>query len=112
MDVEVLKFDGSIPKGFEDFERAAAIVVEKLKRPKLPLCIVSAMNGVSDEIIQAVNGAHLDSSFNPHSFVKNLYEEPVRSVQRTEHARDRGIPEGNRSHLRFHIRWRSWINGR
>lgn len=85
MDVEVLKFGGSILKDVGNFERAADIVVEELNQFKLPLCVVSAMNGVTDQLIQAVEKIHIYSSFDPHSFVKNLYEEHVRSLPQTEH---------------------------
>jgi len=86
MDIEVSKFGGSILKGFDDFERAADIVVTKLKQSRLPLCVVSAMNGVTDELIQAVNRAHLDGGFDPHSFVKSLHEEHISAMPRTEDA--------------------------
>jgi len=45
MSVEV-KFGGSMLKNVNDFGRAADVVVEKLKRSMLPLCVVSAMNGM------------------------------------------------------------------
>ncbi len=55
MEVEVLKFGGSILKSLEDFERAAGVVASELKQSRVPICVVSAMKGVTDRIIKALD---------------------------------------------------------
>jgi len=55
IEVEVLKFGGSILRSFEDFEKAADIVAGELGPSLVPICVVSAMKGVTDRISKAVN---------------------------------------------------------
>lgn len=55
MEVEVLKFGGSILKSFEDFDTVADIVASEIEQSRVPVCVVSAMKGVTDRIIKALN---------------------------------------------------------
>ena len=55
IEVEVLKFGGSILRSFGDFEKAADIVASELGPSLVPICVVSAMKGVTDRISKAVN---------------------------------------------------------
>jgi len=86
MDMEVLKFGGSVLKDGGDFKRAADIVIEKLNEATLPLCVVSALNGVTDKIIDAVERAQKESAFDPPAFVERLYEEHLEALPSTGHA--------------------------
>jgi len=55
IEVEVLKFGGSILRSFGDFEKAADIVASEFGPSLVPICVVSAMKGVTDRISNAVN---------------------------------------------------------
>ena len=63
MEFEVLKLGGSILKDRETFDRAAEIVENKLSQGIVPVCVVSAMKGVTDQII----GAHTQGRTNQQS---------------------------------------------
>lgn len=84
MDVEVLKFGGSILKDKRDFERAAETVIDELKQPNLPICVVSALNGVTDKLIQAAEMAHTTDAFTASPFVKSLYKEHLKALSRRD----------------------------
>ncbi|MFQ6076641.1 MAG: hypothetical protein ACE5Z5_10995, partial [Candidatus Bathyarchaeia archaeon] len=86
MEIEVLKFGGSILRDIEGFKRAADMVIKELDRSHLPLCVVSALYGVTDRLIQAVEIAHTDRGFDPDSFMKSLYDEHLRAMPPTERA--------------------------
>lgn len=55
MEVEVLKFGGSILNNLENYERAAGVVARELEQSRVPICVVSAMKGVTDRIMKALN---------------------------------------------------------
>ncbi len=57
MEVEVLKFGGSILNNLENFERAAGVVASEVEQSRAPICVVSAMKGVTDRIMKALNNS-------------------------------------------------------
>jgi len=65
IEVEVLKFGGSILRGFEDFEKAADIVAGELDQSRVPVCVVSAMKGVTDRIITALKEGGSEANLGP-----------------------------------------------
>jgi aspartokinase len=77
MDVEVLKLGGSILKSYSDFQRITDLVEAKCKQGKQPICVLSAMKGVTDRIIYALGATRTQAKFDPHSFVEELYREHV-----------------------------------
>jgi aspartate kinase len=86
MEYEVLKFGGSILKDPEAYRRVVDIVVEGLEQQKLPVCVLSAMKGVTDMIIDAVEKSHSDPSFNPKDFVETLFEDHLKALPEHEDA--------------------------
>ena len=65
IEVEVLKFGGSILRSSEDFERAADIVASELEQSRVPICVVSAMKGVTDRIIKSLNKGGSEGDLRP-----------------------------------------------
>jgi len=51
MEITVLKLGGSILCGPEDLERIADVVESEIKAGRLPVCVVSAMKGVTDKVM-------------------------------------------------------------
>jgi aspartokinase len=80
MELEILKLGGSILKGQEDFQRIAGLLETKLEQGILPVCVVSAMKGVTDKIIAAIGAMRTEAGFNPVTFVEALYEEHLPAV--------------------------------
>ena len=74
MEFEVLKLGGSILKDRETFDRAAEIVENKLSQGIVPVCVVSAMKGVTDQIIGALNMSLADKKYDPRRFIEELFE--------------------------------------
>ncbi len=74
MEIEVIKLGGSILQSIETFGRAAEIVQKEMAQGKLPICVVSAMKGVTDQIIGALNGCLSDPGYDPKAFVVDLFE--------------------------------------
>ena len=74
MEFEVLKLGGSILKDRKAFNRAAEIVDGKLASGILPVCVLSAMKGVTDRVINALE-ACLRDDLDPKQFIETLYEE-------------------------------------
>jgi len=61
----VLKFGGSILRSHEDFEKVADIIANELEQSRMPICVVSAMKGVTDRIIKALNEGGLKGDLGP-----------------------------------------------
>ncbi len=61
----MLKFGGSILRSHDDFDKAADIIAEELEQSRLPICVVSAMKGVTDRIIKALNEGGLEGDLGP-----------------------------------------------
>ena len=74
MNVKVLKFGGSILKNREDFGLVADLVVKEVEEGTLPLPVVSAMKGVTDMIIDAVDMVLYEEGFVLREFVEGLLE--------------------------------------
>jgi aspartate kinase len=74
MEVEVIKLGGSILKNRDAFVRATNIVESELDQCRIPICIVSAINGVTDAIIKAVDDSLKDPLYEPRLFVERLFE--------------------------------------
>jgi len=75
LEFEVIKLGGSILKDQETFKRAAEIVEKELSKEILPVCVVSAMKGVTDKIIGALNQSLLNKSYEPRKFIEELFED-------------------------------------
>jgi len=69
LEFEVLKLGGSILKDRKAFE----IVDSKLESDVLPVCVVSAMKGVTDKVIDALDKC-LEADLEPSRFIDELYE--------------------------------------
>ncbi len=74
MEIEVIKLGGSILQSVETFGRAAEIVQKELAQERLPICVVSAMKGVTDKIIGALNQCINNPAYEPKDFVEELFE--------------------------------------
>ena len=74
MEFEVIKLGGSILKDRETFQRAAEIVEKELAKSVLPVCVVSAMKGVTDRIIAALNKCLREQDYDPRQFIEELFE--------------------------------------
>ncbi len=74
MEIEVIKLGGSILQSVETFGRAAEIVQKEMAQGRLPICVVSAMKGVTDQIIGALNGCLNEPGYDPKIFVVDLFE--------------------------------------
>ena len=72
MNVKVLKFGGSILKDREDFGLVAGLISKELEGGVLPLPVVSAMKGVTDMIIDAVEMVLYEEGFDLRGYVEEL----------------------------------------
>ncbi len=92
VDVKVLKFGGSILKDREDFGLAADLVAKELEGGVLPLPVVSAMKGVTDRIIDAVEMVLYEDDFDLGFFIEDLLGDYVgalpEGVEATKALRD------------------------
>ena len=77
MEIEVLKLGGSILKSYQDYQLIADLIEEKRKLGKHPICVISAMKGVTDRIIYALGATRTETGFDPHIFVEALYKEHI-----------------------------------
>jgi aspartokinase len=77
MEYKVLKFGGSILKNRKDFERVADIVAGELAKGNVSVPVVSAVKGVTDKLVEAVEGLRDGSGVDPGLFVKNLFKEHI-----------------------------------
>ncbi len=87
--VEVLKFGGSILKDGKDFERASETVVREIGQSRFPVCVVSAVSGVTERLIRGVEAAYSQKGFDPHAVVGELHEEHLKLAPSS-----RSVPEG------------------
>ena len=71
MDIVVLKLGGSILRGREDLGRVVDVVESEIGSGSLPVCVVSAMKGVTDKIINALSQVRT-AGFEPKAFVEGL----------------------------------------
>ena len=71
MEITVLKLGGSILCGPEDLERIADVVESEINAGRLPVCVVSAMKGVTDKVITALGQVRTES-FDPKAFTSEL----------------------------------------
>ena len=58
----------------EHFKKVADVIVGELERGNLPVCVVSAISGATDSLVEAVNRVMNDDGFDTHEFVEGLYE--------------------------------------
>lgn len=72
---KVLKFGGSILKTREQFENVSDVIIGEIERKNVAVCVVSAISGVTDRLIQAVNAAQGAGVFDAHDFVRGLYDD-------------------------------------
>jgi len=72
---KVLKFGGSILKTREHFEIVSDVIIGEIERKNVTVCVVSAISGVTDRLIQAVNAAQGAGVFDVHDFVRDLYDD-------------------------------------
>ncbi len=79
MDIVVLKLGGSILRDREDLGRVADVVKFEMNSGSLPVCVVSAMKGVTDKIINALSQVRT-AGFEPKTFVDGLAAEHLSSL--------------------------------
>lgn len=79
-ELEVIKLGGSILKDKEAFIHAANIVEENISQSKLSICVVSAMKGVTDKIIEAVEKCHTFPEYNLKKLLKVLYDDHLQAL--------------------------------
>jgi aspartate kinase len=79
MDIVVLKLGGSILRDREDLGRVADVVKSEISSGNLPVCVVSAMKGVTDKIINALSQVRM-AGFEPKTFVEGLAAEHLSSL--------------------------------
>jgi len=79
MDIVVYKLGGSILRGREDLGRIADVAESELGAGRVPVCVVSAMKGVTDRIIQALNQVRVEG-FDPHAFIEALMMDHLSSL--------------------------------
>jgi aspartate kinase len=79
MEIVVLKLGGSILRGREDLGRVADVVESEMSSGSLPVCVVSAMKGVTDKIINALSQVRT-VGFEPRAFVEGLAAEHLSSL--------------------------------
>jgi len=79
MDIVVLKLGGSILRGREDLDKIADVAEAELDSETVPVCVVSAMRGVTDRIIQALSQVRMEG-FDPHVFTETLMGEHLASL--------------------------------
>jgi aspartokinase len=77
---KVLKFGGSILKTREHFENVSDVIIGEIEGKNVPVCVISAINGVTDRLIQAVNAAKGAEAFDAHEFVRSLYDDYERTL--------------------------------
>jgi aspartokinase/homoserine dehydrogenase 1 len=87
-ELEVIKLGGSILKDKIAFVHATKIVEKSIANNILPICVVSAMNGVTDRIIKAVEKCKSDTNYDPKKFIQLLYKSHLKT-----------LPEKNTSEL-------------
>jgi len=75
LDYKVLKFGGSILKDNSDFGRVTDIVAGELDRGNGPIPVVSAIKGVTDKLVEAMESLRDGNRVDPGLFVKNLFKE-------------------------------------
>jgi aspartate kinase len=75
MEFRVIKLGGSILTNRGTFSRASEIVERELTHGILPVCVVSAMKGVTDRIIGALNSCLKNDSYDPKEFIEELFED-------------------------------------
>jgi aspartokinase len=75
VEIEVIKLGGSILQSIETFGRAAEIVRKELTQERLPICVVSAMKGVTDRIIGSLDQCLNNPDYDPKIFIEELFED-------------------------------------
>ncbi|MFH2111787.1 MAG: aspartate kinase [Candidatus Bathyarchaeota archaeon] len=85
MEVEVIKLGGSILHSREAFERAVKIVEREMNKGRLPVLVVSAMKGVTDKLISALDRSLNDCEYKPEEFMEQLLHEHI-EAQPTDHS--------------------------
>ena len=79
MDIVVYKLGGSILRGRDDLDRIADVAESELGSGRVPVCVVSAMKGVTDRIIQALSQVRVEG-FEPRAFAEALMAEHLSSL--------------------------------
>jgi aspartate kinase len=70
-----MKLGGSILKDVSSFEHVSKIVKSNLDKSKLPICVVSAMKGVTDKIIIAANNCYIIPNYHLKGFIRELFQD-------------------------------------
>ena len=71
MEYKVLKFGGSILKNRKDFERVTTIVAGELAKKNVSVPVVSAVKGVTDKLVETVEGLRDGSGVDPGLFTES-----------------------------------------
>jgi aspartate kinase len=79
LDIVVYKLGGSILRGREDISKIVDVAESELGSGRVPVCVVSAMKGVTDRIIQALSQVRVES-FDPHAFTGAMMGEHLATL--------------------------------
>jgi len=79
VDIVVYKLGGSILRGKEDLGKIVDVTESELGSGRVPVCVVSAMKGVTDRIIQALSQVRVEG-FEPRAFTEALMAEHLSSL--------------------------------
>lgn len=77
MNIKILKFGGSILKDSLDFSIVANIIERYIKDSCFPITIVSAIKGVTDQIIGAIENIQIDQDHDISVFIEKLYKQHI-----------------------------------
>jgi aspartokinase len=82
LEFEVIKLGGSLLKDRDTFNRAVEIVELELEKGIIPVCVVSAMKGVTDKTIGALYKCIEDENYDPRQFIEELFEDHLVALPR------------------------------
>ena len=74
MEYKVLKFGGSILKDRSEYMMVSSVVESEIKENNIPIPVVSAMKGVTDRIVEAVDAAYRQQPYDVEGLIEDLYK--------------------------------------
>ena len=80
MKYKVLKFGGSILKDRVDFMIVSEVIESEIREKNIPIPVVSAMKGVTDQIIEAVDSTYRRKPYDLEGFIDRLYSRHLEAL--------------------------------
>jgi aspartokinase len=77
---KVLKFGGSILKDRVDFMLVSEVIESEIREKNIPIPVVSAMKGVTDQIIEAVDSTYRRKPYDLEGFIDRLYSQHLKAL--------------------------------